>query len=126
MAHQRALMARSIGTPARSSACGRSDEQAQHELFAAMKYADDREWRRLVDRTDRVVADAVVAQYKADIAKREALLVRARADLASAIAALPLHRRLWERARLLLDAVYLWVFDRVLEVRSWWYRLRNR
>jgi hypothetical protein len=75
-----------------------------NELMAA--YAarvDDREWCRLVDRADPVVADAVEAHCSKDLAQAKARLAQKKAELA----ALPLRLRLYAR------------------VLRWWLRLRR-
>jgi hypothetical protein len=107
-----------------------------NELMGAIGRADDREWRRLVDRADPVVARAGLAEAKADLARGKARLAAERAQNAAWLATLPLHWRLrlrvydrvW-RVRLWWlirwDRLRLWWLIRWNRLRLWWYRLRQ-
>jgi hypothetical protein len=118
-----------------------------NELMAAIGRADDREWRRLVDRADPVVARAGLAEAKADLARGKARLAAERAQNAAWLATLPLHWRLrlgvydrvwrvrlwwlirWDRLRLWWlirwDRPRFWWLIRWNRLRLWWYRLRQ-
>jgi hypothetical protein len=97
-----------------------------NELMAAIGRADDREWRRLVDRADPVVARAGLAQAKADLARGKARLAAERAQNAAWLARLPLHWRLRLRVYDRVWRVRFWWLIRWDRLRLWWYRLRNR